>query len=100
VIYTFFDLQFKARPGLGGLHSRIDFSNGYSASVVQGPGTYGAERGLYELAVLRGDALVYDTEITPDGDVLGWLDRGEVTVLLNRISVLPVRPRSAAPPAP
>ena len=99
--YTFFDLKFKPRPGSPDWSSaRLEFPNGYSASVVQGPGTYGAQQGLYELAVLHDGALVYDTEVTPDRDVLGFLNRGEVTVLLNRISALPFRPRNAAPPAP
>lgn len=97
--YTFFDLKFEGRP-CGGVAARMDFLNGYTASVVIGPGTYGASEGLYELAVMHDGRLVYDTEVTPDGDVLGWLNRGDVTLLLNRISALPLRPRNAAPSAP
>ena len=46
------------------------FDNGYGASVVRGPYTYGGDSGLFELAVIKFDGnrhdLVYDTPITND----------------------------------
>jgi hypothetical protein len=85
---TFNDLKFKSHPsGMGGIVSRIKFDNGYGASVVQGPHTYGGEDGLYELAVLdnNGD-LTYDTPIT--SDVEGYLSEAQVTDLLIKIQQL------------
>ena len=85
---TFNDLEFKSHPsGRGGIVSRIKFDNGYGASVVQGPHTYGGEDGLYELAVLdnNGD-LTYDTPIT--SDVEGYLSEDDVTKLLEQIQKL------------
>jgi hypothetical protein len=85
---TFNDLEFKPHPsGIGGIVSRIKFDNGYGASVVQGPHTYGGEDGLYELAVVgKDDEICYDTPIT--GDVEGYLSEAQVTDLLIKIQQL------------
>ena len=70
------------------------FKNGYGASVINYG--YGAQAGLYELAVLdENDELVYDTPVTPDGDVLGWLTKAEVQATLSKISRLPKRTRQS-----
>ena len=79
-------LDFKPRRIGGGIQATMDFPNGYTASVVRGPGTYGAPN-LYELAVLRDGELVYDTPITDD--VLGWLSEAAVDETLGRILDLP-----------
>jgi hypothetical protein len=67
------------------------FPNGYGASVVSGPYTYGGEQGLFELAVLRFDdsgyTLTYDTPIT--SDVLGHLTPEDVATTLDAIEALP-----------
>lgn len=67
------------------------FPNGYGASVIIGPYTYGGNKGLYELAVLKGSeakcALCYDTPIT--SDVIGNLTPADVTELLKKIEALP-----------
>jgi hypothetical protein len=85
---TFNDLEFKSHPsGIGGIVSRIKFDNGYGASVVQGPHTYGGEDGLYELAVLDSNGeLTYETPIT--NDVEGYLSEDDVTKLLEQIQKL------------
>jgi hypothetical protein len=50
---TFNDLEFKPHAaGMGGVMSRIQFENGFGASVVRSEYTYGGKDGLYELAVL------------------------------------------------
>lgn len=67
---------------------RIWFRNGYGASVVQGPYTYGGSEGLAELGVLdRSGELTYETSVT--GDVIGWLDRDGLIAQLKLISELP-----------
>ena len=88
VRYSFSDLKFKSRP-LGGVAARLVFPNGYEASVVCGPNTYGGPAGLFELAIIYNGQIVYDTPVT--SDVLGHLTEGDVTERLNEISMLPPR---------
>ena len=87
---TFNDLQFKEHPKgavYGGIISRIIFDNGYGATVVQGPHSYGGADGLYELAVVgKNDEICYDTPVT--GDVEGYLSEAQVTDLLIKIQQL------------
>jgi hypothetical protein len=84
---TFNDLEFK-QDMLRGLNAaRIIFDNGYGASVVVGPHTYGGEDGLYELAVLDSNGnLTYETPVT--SDVEGYLSEDDVTKLLEQIQNL------------
>jgi len=42
-------------PKNGGTQRRYKFPNGYGASVVRGPYTYGGPEGLFELAVFGQD---------------------------------------------
>ena len=85
---TFNDLEFNEHPNLlGGVQARIQFENGYGASVVCTPYTYGGDKGLYELAVLdSGGNLTYDTPVT--NDVEGYLSEDDVTNLLEQIQQL------------
>ena len=65
------------------------FDNGYGASVVRGPYTYGGPEGFFEVAVTHdpGDHLCYQTPVT--SDVIGWLDEGAVLTTLDAIRDLP-----------
>jgi len=67
------------------------FPNGYGASVIRGPWSYGGPEGLYELGVVvfSGDSweLTYETPIT--SDVLGHLSLDEVAATLAKIAALP-----------
>ena len=84
---TFNDLEFKQDMQRGLNAARVMFDNGYGASVVVGPYTYGGEDGLYELGVLGKDGkLTYDTPITED--VEGYLSEEGVTQLLKQIQNL------------
>ena len=66
------------------------YSNGYGASVVWDKGSYGAEEGLFEVAVLDASgSIVYDTPVT--SDVCGFLNFGQVADVLQQIRNLPVR---------
>ena len=66
------------------------FPNGYGASVVRFRFSYGADRGLWELAVLKfRDSdwdLTYDTPIT--NDVIGHLSESDVESTLDQIAAL------------
>lgn len=71
----------------GGVQHRFKFSNGFGASVVMHGGSYGGDKGLWELAVLGPDGhLTYDTPVT--SDVLGYLAEADVTEALNAIAAL------------
>jgi hypothetical protein len=85
---TFKDLEFKPHPNhMGGVQAIAEFDNGFGASIVQTPYTYGGKDGLYELAVLNTDGhLTYDTPIT--NDVLGYLTEQDVTEVLIKIQQL------------
>jgi hypothetical protein len=91
---TFNDLEFIDHPmgaEYGGIISRISFDNGYGASVVKGPMSYGGKNGLYELAVLDSNGeLTYDTPVT--NDVEGYLSEEDVTKLLEQIQKLEIAP--------
>lgn len=66
---------------------RYHFSNGWGASVICGPHTDGGQEGLFEIAVLRGDRICYDTDITDN--VLGYQTHQNVHDVLERIKALP-----------
>jgi len=80
---------------------KINFENGYTASIICGNGagtlvingdcrwTKGGHDGLFEIAVIHDDRIVYDTPITDD--VMGFLDFFEVAEVLNKIKNLPPR---------
>lgn len=70
-------------------HKRITFPNGYTASVVSHKDSYGGGEGLFEIAVMVGGEIVYDTPVTDD--VLGWLTPDDVTRVLKEIEALPPR---------
>lgn len=74
----------------GGVQKLYRFKNEYGASVVRHNGSYGKERGLWELAVIKWNyddfVIVYDTKITED--VLGYLSPDDVERHLERISRL------------
>lgn len=71
---------------MDGIQKVYQFPNGYGASVIKHKGSYGYDRGLWELAVLHEGELCYDTEIT--GDVIGHLNDPEVDNILGQISRL------------
>ena len=84
----FKDLEFVKHPNhIEGVQARIQFDNGYGASVVKTPYTYGGDRGLYELAVLDSEGhLTYATSVTDD--VIGYLRPEDVTDVLAKIQQL------------
>ena len=81
----------RPTPGVGGIQQIYKFPNGYGASVVCHPFSYGGDEGKWELAVVTfsGDdwRLTYKTPITDD--VLGYLSDEEVQQTLDAIEALP-----------
>ena len=84
----FSDLDFKPHPaGVEGTQAIMYFQNGFGVSVVSGRLFYTSEGGPYELAVLRKNgSIAYDTPITDD--VLGHLNRNEVTEIMRQVQEL------------
>ena len=74
----FKDLRFNTHPMGVGVHSRMDFENGFGVSVVKTPYTYGGDTGLYELAVFKDGDIHYDNPVAK-GDVVGYLRPEDVT---------------------
>jgi hypothetical protein len=72
-----------------GYQKFVEFDNGYSASIVSNDMSYGSDRGLFEVAVLVNDEIVYDTPVT--NDVIGFLDFQGVADTLKQIENLPRR---------
>jgi len=77
----------------GGIQRVYRFSNGWGASVVRHSFSYGHERGLWELAVLKCDGdpnkweswhLNYDHPES-HGDVRGCLTETDVDIILESI---------------
>ena len=71
---------------MDGIQKVYQFPNGYGASVIKHKGSYGYDKGLWELAVLHEGELCYDTEIT--NDVIGHLNDPEVDNILGQIARL------------
>lgn len=86
---TFDDIKFESYSKIFGIACRVDFPNGYTASIVRGPYTYGGDRGLYEIACIYNGEIVYDTPFS--GDVRGYLTKDDVTTGLRDIFNLPIR---------
>ena len=85
---SFEELKFQTHPIGMGKQCIVQFLNGYGASIVQGPHTYGGPNGLYEIAVFgKNGEITYETPIT--NDVLGYLSEGDVEKILLDIKNLP-----------
>lgn len=82
----FNDLVFKPERH-GGAQAIVVFPNGYGASIICHPFSYGGPEGLYEIAVLDGGNITYDTPVT--SDVLGYLSTKDVEKTLADIEALP-----------
>ena len=84
---VFQELNFQTHPMGIGEQCIVQFPNGYGASIVKGPHTYGGSQGLYELAVFGKDGEIsYSTPITDD--VLGHLSEQEIEKTLSDIKNL------------
>lgn len=83
----------RPHPTGEGVQKIYRFKNGYGASVIRTPMSYGGTSRLWELAVIKFQSanildyrLCYTTPITDD--VIGYLNGKEVDVLLTKIEGL------------
>lgn len=81
---------FESKAVNGGIQYKAFFDNGYGVSIVKHSFSYGGNLGLWELAVLKGNAdnwdLCYDTPIT--SDVIGHLEEDEVNEIVKNVTEL------------
>jgi hypothetical protein len=87
----FTDLNFHPHGNMpDGIAARHFFPNGYGVSVVQFPGSYGYEEGLYEVAILKGLEedweICYDTSITDD--IIGYQSVEDINNLISQVKSL------------
>ena len=75
----------RAHPLGTGVQRIYQFPNGYGASVIRSPYSYGGPTGRWELAVLAGPVAVHHICY----DVLGHLDVDEVNAALDQIANSP-----------
>jgi hypothetical protein len=73
-----------------GIQYLVFYPNGYGASIVQHKFSYGGDKGLWELAVIKGNDedwnICYSTPIT--NDVKKYLTENKVDELLTKIETL------------
>nr|DAS69427.1 MAG TPA: hypothetical protein [Caudoviricetes sp.] len=74
-------------PSFSKLLYHYEFKNGYGASVLRSSYSFGGDRELFELAVLKDGDICYSTPIT--NDVIGYLTADKVTEYLQQIEKLP-----------
>lgn len=71
----------------------IDFDNGYSLSIVSHKCSYGGDRGLFEIMLLRNGQPCSFPPITEEGDTIkGFLTKEDVIETINIVKDLPGMP--------
>jgi len=70
-------------------------ANNYGASVIKTPFSYGSKDGLFELGVIKFNSednfdyqLIYNTDLTPNEDVIGYLSEKDIEKILKEIDSL------------
>jgi hypothetical protein len=81
----FAELNFQ--PCQDGVQALVHFANGWTASVIQHSGSYGNDKGLYEIATINQLGKVTLTSATPYG-VQGGLTERQVEQWLDKIAGL------------
>lgn len=82
----FEDLEFKPMLYAEGIFVKIEFPNGFGASIIRSEHSYGGSNGLYELAVTLSGMVCYDTYITDH--IVGFLKPEDITEYLEKIEKL------------
>ena len=62
----------------------LEFENGYGLSIVSNDFSYGGNNGLFEIALLQNEDIVYNAELG-FADVVGYLDFHEVSEIIERV---------------
>jgi hypothetical protein len=84
--YLMFDGDLKGNEYAG----EIDFDNGYGLSIVSHKSSYGGDRGLFEIMLVRNGQPCSFPPITQEGDtVKGFLTKEEVEDIIDTTRNLP-----------
>ena len=75
--------DYKEEPLYDGLHYVAHFNNGYGISIIKHLNSDGHESDLWEIAVLKGNEICYDTDLA--SDMIGWLTDEEVLTYAMKI---------------
>ena len=86
---TFSDIPFKETHMPNGIQSILKFGDDYELSIVKSDFSYGGDKGLYEIAVFKGDGQVNMPGITEDHDtVKGFLSEDEVIGIIKKMHLV------------
>ena len=84
----FDDIKFKETEIPKGIQAMVNFGE-YDLSVVQSDFSYGGAKGLYEIAVFKGNEQVNMPGITEDGDtVKGFLSESQVEGIIKKMHLV------------
>ena len=68
----------------------IKFDNNYELSIIRHIGSYGGDKGLFEIALSIGESQICMPPITENGDtVKGWLTKEQVIEIIEMTGDLP-----------
>ena len=70
-------------PVAGWVQMLIFLNNGYGASVIWSPYSYGGTQLLWELALTKDGEVIYNDDYP---DVMGWLDSDDILEQITKIS--------------
>ena len=85
---TFADIPFKETQMPNGIQAILKFKD-YELSIVKSDFSYGGNKGLYEIAVFKGDGQVNMPGITEDHDtVKGFLSEDEVVAIIKKMHLV------------
>ena len=77
--------SYKPKPALDGTQVILFFGD-YELSIVSHSGSYGGQKGLYEIGVFKGNDMIQLPGITEEGDtVKGWLSEEAVTGIMKKM---------------
>ena len=84
----FTDIPFKETEMPKGIQAILKFKD-YELSIVKSDFSYGGNKGLYEIAVFKGDGQVNMPGITEDHDtVKGFLSEDEVVAIIKKMHLV------------
>ena len=84
--YQMFDGDLKGNEYAG----EIDFDNGYGLSIVSHKSSYGGDRGLFEIMLVRNGQPCSFPPITQEGDTVnGFLTKEKVEEIIQDVELLP-----------
>ena len=84
--YQMFDGDLKGNEYAG----EVDFDNGYGLSIVSHKSSYGGDRGLFEIMLIRNGEPYSLPPITEEGDTIkGFLTKEKVEEIIQDVELLP-----------